>query len=162
VTHAEGSPPRVPPPHGGDARLPGGKAARDAPEGFGAVRACEGCRSAAEVLDHIGNLLEWGLGLAQGVRVWPQAPTPPWDEAVARFFDGLRRLDKYLASDAPLGYPAERIFQGPIADALWHVGQLATLRRVAGSPVRGENYFMAEIAVGRVGPDQSSTRVEFD
>jgi hypothetical protein len=36
------------------------------------------------------------------------------------------------------------------------------LRRLASAPVRGENYFKAEIVAGRVGPEQSSNRVEFD
>ena len=67
----------------------------------------------------------------------------------ARFFAAAQALDDYLASDAPLGCPAEKLFQGPIADALTHVGQLATLRRLAGAPVRGENYFVAEITRGR-------------
>jgi hypothetical protein len=49
-----------------------------------------------------------------------------------------------------------------IADALTHIGQIAMLRRLAGAPVRGENYFRAEIILGRVGPEQSVARVEFD
>jgi hypothetical protein len=81
---------------------------------------------------------------------------------VARFFAGLERLDRRLADDEPLGYPPERLFQGPVADALTHVGQIAMLRRMAGSPVRAENYFKADIAAGRVGADQPSARVEFD
>ncbi|MDQ3949322.1 MAG: hypothetical protein M3282_03165 [Gemmatimonadota bacterium] len=63
--------------------------------------------------------------------------------------------------DAPLGFTAEVIFQGPIADALTHVGQLAMLRRLAGSPVRGENYAKAHIVSGRVGMDQAPPRAEF-
>lgn len=140
----------------------GGKAVRNAPEGFATARACETCRSAGEVLKHIGDLLEWALGLANGERGWREAPQESWEAEAARFFDGLRRLDEHLAGDAPLAQPAEKLFQGPIADALTHVGQLATLRRLAGSPVRGENYFRAEIVIGRVGPEQSSKRVEFD
>lgn len=140
----------------------GGKAVRQAPEGFASVRACATCRSAEEVLRHIGDLLEWALWLAKGKRLWRDGPPQTWELEVDRFFDGLRQLDEYLATDQPLGFPAEQIFQGPIADALTHVGQLATLRRLAGSPVRGENYFKAEIEVGRVGPEQSSKRVEFD
>jgi hypothetical protein len=140
----------------------GGKVIRDAPEGFAAVRACETCRSAGEVLRHIGDVLEWALWLAKGERRWRDGEAQPWAAEVDRFFDGLRRLDEYLVSDAPLGFPPEKIFQGPIADALWHVGQIATLRRLAGSPIRGENYFVAEITVGRVGPDQSDKRREFD
>ncbi len=140
----------------------GGKVIRDAPEGFEQIRACATCRSAAEILRHIGDLLEWALWLAKGERRWRDGEARPWDADVERFFEGLRRLDEYLASDAPLGFPPEKIFQGPIADALNHVGQIATLRRLAGAPVRGENYFRAEIVVGRVGAEQSSKRVEFD
>ena len=92
------------------------------------------------------------------------ARTPPaaWDEDVARFFRGLARVDEHLASRAPLGCSAQRLFQGPLADALTHVGQLAMLRRLAGSPVRGENFFVADITAGRVGPDQPAPRREFD
>ena len=67
-----------------------------------------------------------------------------------------------LAAGEPLGFPAERLFQGPIADALTHVGQLNFLRRLAGAPIRGENYFKAEIQAGRVGPEQMPARREFD
>jgi hypothetical protein len=140
----------------------GGKAVSAAPEGFGARRVCATSRPAIEVLAHIGDLLEWGLGLAQGKHVWNEPARGSWDDEVQRFFDGLRRLDEFLAGDTPLGNSPEKVFQGPIADALTHVGQLATLRRLASSPVRGENYFKAEISVGRVGPDQSTKRVEFD
>jgi hypothetical protein len=69
---------------------------------------------------------------------------------VARFFAALKALDSRLASGGDLGFPAEKIFQGPIADALTHVGQIAMLRRMSGSPVRGESYFRAQIAAGRV------------
>jgi hypothetical protein len=140
----------------------GGKALRAAPEGFATVRVTETTRSAGEILSHIGDLLEWALWLAKGQHVWRDAVPQSWDAGVERFYKGLQRFDEYLASDAPLGAAAEQLFQGPIADALTHVGQIATLRRLAGSPVRGENYFKAEIVAGRVGTDQSSRRVEFD
>ena len=140
----------------------GGKVIRDAPEGFAIVRACPTCRSAIEILRHIGDLLEWALWLAKGEQRWRDAAPQSWEGDGDRFFEGLRRLDEYLAAETPLGHPAEKIFQGPIADALNHVGQIATLRRLAGSPIRGENYFKAEIVVGRVGAEQSSKRVEFD
>ncbi|HET8679808.1 MAG TPA: hypothetical protein VFM39_06780 [bacterium] len=140
----------------------GGKVVRGAPDGFGTVRASETGRSAVEIVAHLGDLLVWALGLARGQQKWPDETPQSWDLQVDRFFEGLRRLDELLASDEPLGNPPEKLFQGPIADAINHVGQIAVLRRIAGSPVRGENYFKAEIAVGRVGPEQSSKRVEFD
>ena len=62
----------------------------------------------------------------------------------------------HLASGAPLACTPQRLFQAPIADALTHVGQIAMLRGLAGAPMRGENYFQADIAVGRVGVEQSA------
>jgi hypothetical protein len=81
---------------------------------------------------------------------------------VERFFSALQAFDAYLASGDPVNAPPEKLFQGPVADALTHIGQIATRRRLAGAPVRGENYFLADIVAGRVGPEQSAPRKEFD
>lgn len=140
----------------------GGKVVRDAPASFSATTAGAGTRQAGAILAHVGDLLDWALGLADGVHVWKNAEPLPWDAEVARFFTALDRFDHRLAADAPLGFPAERIFQGPVADALTHVGQLAMLRRVAGAPVPAENYFRAAIIAGQVEPERSADRVEFD
>ncbi len=140
----------------------GGKAVRDAPQDFATFKIGEKTRTPIEILKHIGDLLKWGRLLAQGPYKWEEVPPQAWEDEVKRFFDELKQLDDYLASEAPLGNPPEKIFQGPIADSLNHVGQIAMLRRLAGSPVRGENYFKAEIVTGRVGPEQSSKRVEFE
>ncbi len=140
----------------------GGKTLRGAPEGFAAFKVGERTRSPEQILTHIGDLLDWALFLARGEHIWHDSAPLPWEEEVARFFAGLRRFDDYLSSDAPLASPPEKLFQGPIADALTHVGQIAMLRRIYGSPVRGENYFKAEISGGRVGPDQAKPVREFD
>ncbi|HKD18204.1 MAG TPA: hypothetical protein VKG23_10055, partial [Thermoanaerobaculia bacterium] len=79
----------------------------------------------------------------------------------ARFFAALEAFDRRLRSGAALGSSAEKLFQGPVADALTHVGQIAMLRRLAGGPIRPENYHQADIAAGRVGPEQSPPRREF-
>jgi hypothetical protein len=140
----------------------GGKVLRGAPEGFGAFTAGGTTRRASAILAHIGDLLDWALSIAQNAQAWRETPPDVWDRDAARFFESLARFDAYLASEAPLGASAERLFQGPIADALTHVGQLAMLRRLAGAPVGGENYFMADIGSGRVGPSQSAPRREFE
>lgn len=140
----------------------GGKAVLDAPDGFAAFRVNESTRTPGEILAHIGDLLDWALRVAKGEYVYKESSPLPWDEEVARFFSALKEFDSYLASDAPLGDSAEKIFQGPIADALTHVGQIGMLRRMAGAPVRGESYFRAEIVIGRVGREQSTERFEFD
>jgi hypothetical protein len=140
----------------------GGKTLRGASPDFANFRASEGSRSPIEILAHIGDLLEWALSIAKGKQEWHN-PTPgAWQQEVERFFRGLTELDQYLASAETLACAPQNLFQAPIADALTHVGQLAMLRRMAGTPIRGENYFKADIAVGRVGAEQSPPRFEFD
>jgi hypothetical protein len=140
----------------------GGKALRGAPTGFESFRAAEQSRSAGEILAHIGDLLDWAVHLADGKQEWHDSAALSWESGSARFFDGLARFDARLASEGPLGFPVEKLFQGPVADALTHVGQIALLRRLAGAPVRGENYFRASIVAGRVGPDQAGPGFEFE
>jgi hypothetical protein len=140
----------------------GGKALRDVPPSFGAFHAGEGARTPVEIVAHMGDLMEWALTQAQGSERWEAATAAAWDDEVARFFHGLAALDSLLASDTPLGQNEEKIFQGAVADALTHVGQINLLRRLAGTPVRGENYNRADIRAGRVGWEQTPPRREFD
>lgn len=121
-----------------------GRALSDAPDGFASFRAGEGVRTPAEILAHMGDLMDWALGLADGVHQWQDSPPLGWDDEVARFFASLGRLDARLAA-GPLLCDERRLFQGPIADALAHTGQMALLRRMHGVPVRPKNYFKAEI-----------------
>ena len=139
-----------------------GRVLRGAPPAFAGFRAADGTRTPVEILAHIGDLLEWTLRLAQGRTEWVRSTPLEWDAEVARFHAALASLDGFLAGGAPLGYPAERLFQGPIADALTHVGQLGMLRRLAGAPVRSEVMVRAEVVVGRVGPEQAPPWKEFD
>jgi hypothetical protein len=139
----------------------GGKAVRNVPTGFADFHAYESSRTPGQILAHIGDLLDWGLSIARGKQTWNDSQPLPWGEEITRFFAAVKSFDDYLASDEPLHTPAERLFQGPVADALTHVGQIAMLRRMAGGPVKGENYFAADIAGGRVGPDQVAPKKEF-
>jgi hypothetical protein len=140
----------------------GGKAVTNAPEGFDRFRVNESTRTPGQILAHIGDLLDWGLSIASGQQKWHDSKPLAWNDEIARFYASLEAFDAYLASDQPSHAPAEKLFQGPVADALTHVGQIAMLRRMAGGPMKGENYYRAEIESGRVGADQSSRRVEFD
>ena len=121
----------------------------------------EGGRTPLEILAHINDLLDWALSIAEGRTVWKDSKPGDWDGETSRFFAGLKAFDEYLASAPSLQAPVEKLFQGPVADALTHVGQLAILRRMAGAPIRGENYFAADIAIGSVGQDQPVPKREF-
>jgi hypothetical protein len=140
----------------------GGKAVRNAPASFADFRCADSSRTPRQILAHIGDLLDWALSIAQGKTSWHDSAPLAWDEEVKRFFAALRRFDDCLASAESLQATAEKLFQGPIADALTHVGQIAMLRRIAGGPIKGESYFAADIAAGRVGPEQAAPRKEFD
>ena len=107
----------------------GAKPLRDAPAGFAATRACPTCRSAGEMLAHVGDLLDWAATAVRGEMIWKETPPQAWEADVTRFFTALKKLDDYLAGNEPHACSAEQLFQGPIADAFTHIGQLATLRR---------------------------------
>ena len=138
------------------------KVLRDVPATFEGFRLAPDSRTPLEIVGHLGDLIEWATRTAQGQLVWKPERLGEWNADVDRFYAALAALDQYLASEAPLGHPAGVIFQGPIADALTHVGQLAMLKRLAGAPVRPESYARAHIQAGRVGRDQSDERREFD
>jgi len=140
----------------------GGKVLRGPTADFSTFRANEQTRTPMEIVAHVGDLLDWALCLAKGEQKWSNATPQVWEREVERFFEALRHFDEYLASEKPLACSANSLFQGPVADALTHVGQIAILRRLAGIPVRGENYFKADIAVGRVGAEQAAPVFEFD
>jgi hypothetical protein len=141
----------------------GGKTLDGAPDGFADFRCGETTRTPLEVLSHMGDLMAWVLSQARGDEQWNDTTgRGSWDAEVERFFAGLAALDAFMASDEPVAQDLGRLFQGAIADALTHVGQMAMLRRLAGSPVRGENYSRAEVVVGRVGAEQAAPRREFD
>lgn len=140
----------------------GAKAVRNAPPELADFRVGDVTRSPLQILAHLGDLLEWGLSLAEGNQKWNVATPGSWDAESSRFFNALARLDEYLATDRPLGCKPEKLLQGPVADALTHVGQLMMLRRLASAPVRSENYAIAEIVSGRVTAEQAAPRFEFD
>jgi hypothetical protein len=137
----------------------GGKTVRGAPAEFAGFAGAG--RTPVQILTHIGDLLDWALSMANGTRKWHDSTPLPWEQESARFFTSLKNFDDYLASAEPLQAPAEKLFQGPVADALTHVGQLAMMRRLAGAPILGENYFVADVAIGRVGAEQTPPKRTF-
>jgi hypothetical protein len=139
----------------------GGKAVRGAPESFAAFPVAAGVRGPGRILAHICDLMDWALTIAIGKRQWHDSTPLPWEKEVERFFGALKKFDDYLASSEPMHTSPEKLLQGPIVDALTHVGQIAMLRRMAGGPLKGESYYEAEISCGRVGPEQTPPKREF-
>src|SRR2546430_10468798 len=125
-----------------------GKATRGAPPEFAEFKAGPTTRTPIQILAHIGDLLDWALSQAEGKERWRNATPLPWEDEVKRFHAALERFDAYLASKKTLHKPAERMFQGAIADSLTHTGQITMLRRLAGAHVRGGNYSPADSRMG--------------
>ena len=140
----------------------GGKAVRGVTAEFAEFRANESSRTPAKILAHVGDLFDWALTMAEGKQAWKDSEPQPWEQEAERFHSTLKKFDDYLASNLPLAATPEMLFQGPIADALSHIGQIAMLRRWAGTTMKSENYAKAEIVAGRVGADQTAPKREFD
>jgi hypothetical protein len=138
------------------------KVLREVPPGFGAATFGSATRRPVRIVAHMADLMAWAITLARGEYVWKAEGSDDWDVEVRRFFDGLAALDHELAADGPFAGSIEKLIQGPLADALTHVGQLAMLRGMAGAPVRPESYARAEIVAGRVGLEQAPPAREFD
>ena len=113
-------------------------------------------RNPAQILAHMGDLFDWAISMASGKPAWHDSKPLNWEDEKQRFFSTLAAFDTLLASDEPIHAPIERLFQGPVADALNHVGQIAMLRRLAGCPTRGENFYVAKIETGHVGAEQAA------
>jgi hypothetical protein len=137
------------------------KVLREVPPSFPHHAFGDATRTPVRILAHMGDLMSWGVSMARGGYQWTPEGSDDWDREVRRFFDGLAALDATLAEE-PFTGALDTLIQGPLADALTHVGQLAMLRGMAGAPVRPESYAKAAIAVGRVGPDQAAPGREFD
>jgi hypothetical protein len=133
------------------------------PVGFSSFQAGPGSRSAGEILAHMSDLMDWSARHLQGRGEWVEAPFVDWEPDKDRFFSALTKFDEMIKGlTEPLPDElAKRLLQGPIADALTHVGQLTLLRGLAGAPLRGENYYVADIMVGRTTPIQPPARRTF-
>lgn len=139
----------------------GGKAVRGAPDSFAGFQASADARTPGQILAHVGDLFDWGLSIARGTQQWHNSEPLAWSAETGRFFAALEAFEAFLASDEPLQATPEKLFQGPVADALTHIGQIAILRRLAGVPVRAENYYVAKITTGTVGAEQPAPVREF-
>lgn len=140
------------------------KTMRGAPAEFARFKAGPMTKTPLEVVAHMGDLFDWALTMVQGEPSWHEATPGDWDTETSRFFAALKRFDAALAAARASGNELARMFQGPIADALTHTGQLAMLRRLGGCPMKGENYARADITIGRAGSDQTpaNPKYEFD
>jgi len=139
------------------------KTMRGAPDSFADFQPGPTSKSPRRIVAHMGDLFDWGLSMIHGEWKWHSSEPLPWKDETARFFDALTSFDRALEA-GPVKGDLTKLFQGPIADALTHTGQLAMLRRLHGAPMKGESYVRADIVIGRTGFDQTppNPKYEFD
>lgn len=131
------------------------KAIRGAPENYADFEAGNDTRTPVEILRHMTSLMGYARTHFVGGS-YPRNPPPldSWAAEVERFHAILGEVADLLDSDAALDVTTEQLLQGPLADTLTHVGQLAMLRRLAGSPVPPESFIHADVRPDHLGPDQ--------
>lgn len=133
------------------------KALRDAPAEYPAFQPGAQVRSPVEILRHMTSVLGYARTFKLGGEypIHP-APLPDFAAEQRRFHEMLESVRDELAEDGSLGsLTATQLLQGPFADVMTHVGQLAMLRRLAGAPVAPENFIFADVDADRLGVDQA-------
>ena len=134
------------------------KALRDAPAPYEEFQPGHRARTPRQLVRHMSGVLSYAIGLLSEPRgVLTDCAT--YSAEADRFFDTLRELGDLVRRTANLAdTTAEQLLQGPLADAMAHAGQLALLRRLSGSPIPPENFFVAAIDADRLGQDQVAAR----
>ena len=138
-------------------------AVRGAPAGFGDFDAGHGVRPPAAIVRHMTHVLRYAHRRFAPAADVEAPPELPFADEVTRFHETLAVVDRDLAEllDEVDEDVVLRLLQGPLVDAMTHVGQLAMLRRMAGAPIPGQSFSAADVEIGRVGADQSPPRRSF-
>ena len=131
------------------------KALRDAPAHYPTFSAGNRVRTPLELIHHMTSLMGYVRTLFVGgsYPIKPD-PLPTFKEEIARFHEMLEAVGALLDCGASCSISTEQLLQGPFADTMTHVGQLAMLRRLADSPVPPENFIYADIRGDRLDPNQ--------
>jgi len=130
------------------------KALRGAPESFQSFRAAPTVRTPLELIRHMESVLGYARTFCIG-GAYNQVPLSDFESEIVRFHKTIEDLAQHLETGTPLnGISLEQLLQGPFSDAMTHAGQLAMLRRLAGSPVPSENFVYADVRSSNLGPSQ--------
>jgi hypothetical protein len=122
------------------------KALRGAPESFAEFDAGGKVRTPHELVWHLTGLMGYARTMFHGGRFAPPR-LDRFDAEIDRFHQTLRALhDDFGRPDLTAAITDEQFLHGPLSDAMTHVGQLAMLRRLEGTPVPSENFIYARIS----------------
>ncbi len=120
----------------------------DVDTAFGDFEAGNDVKKPTEIIHHVTHLLFFAKQ-AFGEDAPSKLELLSYREEIARFYKILNELDLLVCDVIIRDLPYYKLIQGPLADILTHVGQLAMLRRLYGSPIEAEDFTEADIQSGR-------------
>jgi hypothetical protein len=129
-------------------------ALKNAPTGFEDFEAGMDVRTPHQIIHHMNDCVSMTNDMLSG-RKPERLEVMSFMETVETFHEKMSALDKTLADvELPDDEKCLRILQGPLCDAMTHVGQLMMIRRLMGASIPGATYYRSDIKNGQVGPNQ--------
>lgn len=99
------------------------------------------------------SVLGYSRTFFTGGEYWPES-LGTLDQELERFHAMLESLGAHFTTGEFSRMSPERLLQGPLSDAMSHVGQLAMLRRLFDSPVPPENFIMTDVDAHNLSANQ--------
>jgi hypothetical protein len=110
-----------------------------------------GCMTIGELVKHVWGLANWVHGIMRAEGAPPERPEDAGElrEQALELLLSLRRRLEAMSPGELFGIaikdvPVWHVINGPLSDALTHVGQINTLRRLNGKPAPAHNVFMGK------------------
>lgn len=128
------------------------KTVKSATDPYKDFEAGSGVRTPKAIINHMTHVLLYAKGAIQGMPLKRLDQPDPltFEEEISRFYDNLKELDQLTDNQHSISLQALKIIlQGPLADIMTHIGQLAMLRRLGGRSIKGESFMRAPIETGK-------------
>lgn len=113
-------------------------------------------RTTGETIHHILGLSQIILNAAENTSNGAKQPNMSFNEKRVKILNNLKKASDILKNKSDLSefkiifgdkeYPFWNAINGPIADAIWHCGQIVSFRRSSGNPFpKGINVFTGKV-----------------
>ncbi|MBS1667499.1 MAG: hypothetical protein JST58_08990 [Bacteroidetes bacterium] len=122
------------------------KATAGSKQGFGEFKANASMRSPSQIINHIFDLVsKMNMLIKEGHFNSPSPQNLDFASEQARFLLGIKELEMAFGKKKIDMGVSKKLLQGPILDIATHVGQLAMLNGIFGSPVAKESYYEIDL-----------------
>jgi len=114
---------------------------------FAEFDAGHGVRKPIEIIRHMSELINFCMSQYKTVES-RDLEQLDWRGEKERFLALVKEFDRAIVNGTSFNndlMQAEKMWQGPLADIMTHIGQLVMLRRLWGSPVEKISYWQAPV-----------------